>query len=140
MAHSLEARVPLLDHHVVETAFRLPSHLKLGRNADGSPESKYALKKAMSAYLPDDIVYRRKQGFDIPVTTWLKGPFLDAMGDRLLGGHLRQAGIVREEGVRALLARARDSGHNYASMLMVLLALEAWTGVYSGRVGAVHWH
>jgi len=139
MAHSLEARVPLLDHLVVETAFRLPSHLKLGRNADGSVESKYALKKAMAAYLPDDIVYRRKQGFDIPVATWLQGPFLDAMGDRLLGGHLRQAGIVREEGVRALLAHAGNPGHNYYLMLMVLLALEAWTDAYSRRVGAVHW-
>jgi asparagine synthetase B (glutamine-hydrolysing) len=65
MAHSLEARVPLLDHHVVESAFRLPSALKLRHCADGSAESKYALKKVMEPYLPADIIYRRKQGFDI---------------------------------------------------------------------------
>jgi len=140
MAHSLEARVPLLDHLVVENAFRLPSRLKIGRNADGSPESKYALKKAMAAYLPDDIVYRRKQGFHIPWRSWVEGPFLEAVRERLLSGHLRQARIVREEGVRTLLARARGDKHNYAHMLMVLLALEAWTDAYTRRVGAVHWN
>ena len=139
MAHSLEARVPLLDHHVVESAFRLPSRLKLGRKADGSAESKYALKKVMAGYLPPDIIYRRKQGFDIPVRDWAQGPFLDAMGERLLGGHLRKAGLLREEGVRSLLARARDAAHNYASMLMALLALEAWTETYTRRVGAISW-
>ncbi len=139
MAHSLEARVPLLDHHVVESAFRLPSSLKLGRNVRGAVESKYALKKVMADYLPEDIIYRRKQGFDIPVKSWLQGLFLDAVGERLLAGHLRRAGLVREEGVRTLLARARDTGHNYATMLMVLLALEAWTDVYTRRVGVISW-
>ncbi len=139
MAHSLEARVPLLDHHVVESAFRLPSRLKLGRNPDGAAESKYALKKVMAGYLPADIIYRRKQGFDIPVRDWAQGPFLAAMGDRLLGGHLRQAGLLREEGVRSLLGRARDAEHNYTSMLMALLALEAWTEAYTRRVGAISW-
>jgi len=139
MAHSLEARVPLLDHRVVESAFRLPSHLKLGRNADGSAEGKYALKKAMADYLPDDIVYRRKQGFDIPVTSWLQGPFLDVTGDRLLGGHLRKAGVIREEGVRSLLDRSRAGSYNYTGMLMALLALEAWSEAYARRVGGVRW-
>ena len=74
MAHSLEARVPLLDHHVVESAFRLPSAMKLRFSPDGSAESKYALKKVMEPYLPADIIYRRKQGFDIPVRSWVAGP------------------------------------------------------------------
>jgi asparagine synthase (glutamine-hydrolysing) len=139
MAHSLEARVPLLDHRVVESAFRLPSTMKLRRFADGSAESKYALKRAMAPYLPNDLIYRRKQGFDIPVRSWLQGPFLERMRERLLGGHLRKAGLVREEGVRTLLAQATDPGHNYANMLMVLLALETWTDVYSRRAGAVSW-
>jgi len=139
MAHSLEARVPLLDHHVVESACRLPSRLKLGRGADGAPESKFALKKVMEAYLPREIIYRRKQGFDVPVRQWIEGPFLGIVGERLLGGRLRRAGLVSEEGVRALLARAGDTAHNYASMLMVLLALEAWADVYERRVGAIGW-
>lgn len=139
MAHSLEARVPLLDHHVVESAFRLPSAMKLRYRADGSAESKYALKKAMAPYLPEDIIYRRKQGFDVPVRNWIQGPFLERMRERLLTGHLRKAGVVREEGVQAVLARATDTAHNYTSMLMVLLALETWADVYSRRVGAVSW-
>ena len=139
MAHSLEARVPLLDHHVVETAFRLPSGMKLHYRPDGTAVSKYALKKAMKPYLPEEIIYRRKQGFDMPVRSWLSGPFLDAMRERLLTGHLRNAGIVREAGVQKLLSMAQDTVHNYTSMLMVLLALETWADVYSRRVGAISW-
>ncbi|MBL8202136.1 MAG: asparagine synthase (glutamine-hydrolyzing) [Chromatiales bacterium] len=139
MAHSLEARVPLLDHQVVESAFRLPSRLKLGRNAAGAPEGKYALKKVMEGYLPHDLIYRRKQGFDIPVQGWLQGPFLAALRERLLSGRLRQAGLLRPAGVETLIGRAREPGHNYTSMLMVLLALESWADVYARRAGAVSW-
>ncbi len=139
MAHSLEARVPLLDHHVVETAFRLPSAMKLRPNADGSAESKYALKKVMTRYLPDEIVHRRKQGFDIPVRRWVEGPFLDAVRERLLSGRLRAAGLLREDGLATVLGRTRQPGHDYTGTVMALLALESWADVYQRRVGAVAW-
>jgi asparagine synthase (glutamine-hydrolysing) len=139
MAHSLEARVPLLDHLVVESAYRLPSRLKLGQAGEGGTESKYALKKVMEAYLPREVIYRRKQGFDVPVRRWIEGPFLAAVGERLLGGRLHAAGLIREAGVRKLLARAGDASHNYSSMLMVLLALEAWADACERRVGALDW-
>jgi len=139
MAHSLEARVPLLDHAVVESAFRLPSRLKLGRAADGRPEGKHALKRVMQDYLPREIIYRQKQGFHVPVQGWMQGPFLAAIRERLLTGHLRAAGLLRPAGVETLFGQARATGHNYAHMLMALLALEAWTDAYVRRVGPVSW-
>jgi asparagine synthase (glutamine-hydrolysing) len=139
MAHSLEARVPLLDHRVVESAFLLPSRLKLGRGPDGRPEGKHALKRVMLDYLPPEIIYRRKQGFYIPVQGWMQGPFLAGLRERLLSGRLRAAGLLRPQGVETLFGRARATGHNYSSMLMALLALETWADVYARRVGTVTW-
>ncbi len=69
MATSLEAREPLLDHRLVEFAAGLPEGLRVkGR------QGKWLLKKAMSRYLPDDILYRPKQGFVTPIADWLRGP------------------------------------------------------------------
>jgi len=69
MANSLEVRVPLLDHQLVEWVSNLPTNMKLQNN-----EGKYILKKAFEPYLPNDILYRKKMGFDIPLSLWLKGP------------------------------------------------------------------
>ena len=69
MAVSLEAREPLLDHRLIEFAARLPQRQRI-RGAQG----KYVLKKTMERYLPDDILYRPKQGFVTPVAQWLRGP------------------------------------------------------------------
>ena len=67
MAHSLEVRSPLLDHHVVEFAAALPLSLKLrGRN------TKYLLKKVMGRYLPAEVINRRKMGFGVPIDHWLR--------------------------------------------------------------------
>ena len=69
MATSLEAREPLLDHRLVEFAAALPDGLRVkGR------QGKWLLKKAMERYLPDEILYRPKQGFVTPIAQWLRGP------------------------------------------------------------------
>jgi len=67
MRNSLEVRVPLLDHKFVEWAYSLPDNMKL----NGS-QSKYLLKKILKKYLPDEIIYRKKMGFDIPLKQWVK--------------------------------------------------------------------
>ena len=69
MAVSLEAREPLLDHRLVEFAARLPDNLRV-KGSTG----KYLLKKCMERYLPNDILYRPKQGFVTPIAHWLRGP------------------------------------------------------------------
>ena len=69
MAVSLEAREPLLDHRLVEFAASLPERMRV-RGMQG----KWLLKKAMRRYLPDDVLYRPKQGFITPIAQWLRGP------------------------------------------------------------------
>ena len=73
MAVSLEAREPLLDHRLIEFAAGLPEGLRLRRG-----EGKWLLKKTMRRYLPDDILYRPKQGFVTPLAEWFRGPLAGA--------------------------------------------------------------
>ncbi len=136
MAHSLEARVPLLDHPLVELALSMPSDLKL-RDRDGKRTGKYALKKVMEKYLPHGIIYRRKQGFNIPIEQWKSGRFGREAAQRLREGHLMKAGVVTGPGVERLIALQGDTCHNYRSMLQALFALEVWTDVYTRRFGAI---
>jgi len=72
MAVSLEAREPLLDHRLIEFAASLPEHLRVRRG-----EGKWLLKKTMQRYLPDDILYRPKQGFVTPIAEWFRGPLAE---------------------------------------------------------------
>jgi asparagine synthase (glutamine-hydrolysing) len=85
MAVSLEAREPLLDHRLVEFAASLPESLRLKRG-----QGKWLLKKTMQRYLPDEILYRQKQGFVTPIAQWFRGPL---------------AGTARGIGSSAALAR-----------------------------------
>ena len=73
MAVSLEAREPLLDHRLIEFAASLPEVLRLKRG-----EGKWLLKKTMERYLPDEVLYRPKQGFVTPIAQWFRGPLADS--------------------------------------------------------------
>ena len=73
MAVSLEAREPLLDHRLVEFAAALPERLRTKRG-----EGKWLLKKTMQRYLPDQVLYRPKQGFVMPITQWFRGPLAES--------------------------------------------------------------
>ncbi len=80
MAHSLEVREPLMDHPLVEWLATLPSALKVrGR------EGKYLFKKAMEAHLPDEVLYRPKMGFAVPLAGWFRGPLRDRVREAVLG-------------------------------------------------------
>jgi asparagine synthase (glutamine-hydrolysing) len=136
MAHSLEARVPLLDHHIVEFAFQQPSEMKLRASPQG-PVSKYILKKAMERYLPFEIIYRPKQGFDIPVRNWLENGLLPTVREKILDGNLCKWGLVEKAGVEKLINLHADAVHNFTGMLMILLAFESWIDAYQARIGTV---
>ena len=86
MAFSLEARVPFLDHHLIEFAATIPSHLKLS----GS-ETKIVLKEIAKEILPEEIISRPKKTFDVPIGKWLKGDLRDLLLD------LISTGIVGDE-------------------------------------------
>ena len=118
MAVSLEAREPLLDHRLVEFAARLPEGMRV-RGSVG----KHLLKKTLERYLPQDILYRPKQGFVTPIAEWLKGPLAGAARGIASGG-LAQTGFFEPKAIAAL-AEAHIAGRaDHSRTLWQLLMLE----------------
>lgn len=121
MAHSLEVRVPLLDHRLVEWASSLPPGLKL-RGSTG----KYILKKTLEPDLPHDVLYRTKMGFSVPLAAWLRGPLAQRARDALLAGAIAECGYF-EPAVLDRLVRQHAAGrHDHSATLWSLLMLDAF--------------
>jgi len=121
MAHSLEVRVPLLDHHVVEFAAALPSKWKLhGR------QSKVLFKQLAARWLPPSIVQRPKRGFAIPVASWLRGPLREMVADLLAPQRIRRQGLFDPEGVQTLLREHLERKANHRKPLFTLLMFQLW--------------
>jgi asparagine synthase (glutamine-hydrolysing) len=120
MAHSLEARSPLLDHKLMEWAAAIPEEQRF----HGS-ELKSLFKQAMEPYLPRDLLYRPKMGFGVPVDMWLRTDMRSFAYDTLLSTRARQRGLFNPEYVRGLLDR-HMAGENRAYWIWALLMLELW--------------
>jgi asparagine synthase (glutamine-hydrolysing) len=125
MAHSLEARVPLLDHKVVEYAFSLPADLKLRPGA-----TKYVFKRALRGLLPDSILDRRKHGFAVPLGRWFRGTSF--VSDLLLSGRCRKRGLLDPEAV-ARLVRRHERGRPLDLQVWTLVSLELWARRFLDR-------
>lgn len=121
MAMSLELRPPLLDHLLVEHAFRLPSEFKVRH---GVP--KWLLKEVARRYLPAEVVDRRKVGFRVPLDNWFRGDLRDAVWDRLTGGGSFVATMFDRNAVRQLLERHGTGRFNEESRIWTLVSLEVW--------------
>jgi asparagine synthase (glutamine-hydrolysing) len=131
MATSVEARVPFLDHDLVEFAVALPPDLKQ-RNGVG----KYLLKKAVEPLLPHDLVYRRKQGFGAPVAEWFRGDFGERAQRAIRESSLAERGLLDYDTIDALWG-AHRRGANWGMQLWNLLNVSAWHDYWvAGRDGA----
>jgi asparagine synthase (glutamine-hydrolysing) len=120
MAHSIEARVPLLDHKLVEFAATIPPELKLRGNT-----TKYIFKKAMEGILPKDILYRPKRGFAVPLSRWFRGQLNGYVRDLLLDSTSRQRGIFNPNYVERLL-RLHENGRDMDLQLWTMITFELW--------------
>jgi len=120
MAHSIEARVPLLDHVLVEFAATIPPDMRL-RNG----RTKHVLKQAMSGLLPDEILDRPKRGFAVPLGRWFRGQLGPVLRDVLLSSRCRERGIISTDHVARLLDR-HDRGRELDLHLWTLLSFELW--------------
>jgi asparagine synthase (glutamine-hydrolysing) len=131
MAHSLEVREPLMDHPLVEWAARLPSSLKL---AGG--EGKLVLKKAMEPLLPNDVLYRPKMGFAVPLADWFRGPLRGEVQRVLKGNTLAGTGVFDAE----MLARIADEHlggqRDRSAMIWTLLMFERFVAGQDGSSGS----
>jgi asparagine synthase (glutamine-hydrolysing) len=121
MAASLEARVPLLDHQVVEFAASLPPNLKLKGLA-----RKYLLKQVSRTLLPAEIIYRKKQGFPIPIGHWLRTDARSLLYDHLTSHAIRQRGLFDPEYVQGMLGRFAAGSASHGWLLWGLLSVELW--------------
>ncbi len=121
MAWGLEARVPFLDHEVVELAARIPPELKL---ADGG---KGVLKRASRGIVPDEVIDRTKGYFPVPAIRQLEGRFLELARDALLDPAARSRGLFRPEAVERMLAAPNETRTTLGSNALWQLALlELW--------------
>lgn len=121
MAVSLEARVPLLDHEVVELAWSLPQSLKV---RDG--QGKWALREVLARHVPRALFERPKMGFGIPIDAWLRGPLREWAEDLLSESRLRAAGYFDPAPIRAAWAAHLGGRVNLQYHLWTILMFEAW--------------
>jgi len=119
MAHSIETRVPLLDHVFVEFAARIPPELKL--NGSG----KFIFKQAMRGILPDEVIDRPKQGFAVPLGRWFRGRLGGFLRDVLLSRRCRERGILNPAYLERLIA-LHERGRPLDLQLWTLLSFELW--------------
>jgi len=121
MAVSLEARVPLLDHRVVEFAWRLPSSLKV-RNGHG----KRILRHLLRGYVPSHLTDRPKSGFCVPLDMWLRGPLRDWAESLLDESRLRGEGFLNPQPIRQKWGEFLSGNHPWQYHLWDVLMFQAW--------------
>jgi asparagine synthase (glutamine-hydrolysing) len=128
MLNSLETRAPLLDHHVLEFAARLPFEFKLRGGV-----SKWVLREAARPLLPPGILARGKQGFAVPLERWFAGDFGRLAREVLLDGRARSRGWLDAAEVERLLAAREPRDDVRAKRVFTLVCLELWAQCYLDR-------
>ncbi len=131
MAHSLELRVPLLDNEVARAGLFLPDREKVRR-----VETKVALRRLVGARLPEAIARRPKQGFEVPISRWLRDDLAEMAGDLLARERLARRGLVDPAAACRLLDEHRRGTADHGLRLYSLLVLELWLDWVESRAGS----
>jgi asparagine synthase (glutamine-hydrolysing) len=127
MGASVEARVPFLDHHVIEASNRLPTAAKL------AGRGKAILRRAARGLIPDSVIDRPKMGFPVPIGEWFRGGGrLASRLDLLLDPDSRVASYLDRSGVRRMVEEHRTGAQNHCEDLWILLTLELWQRRFLG--------
>jgi asparagine synthase (glutamine-hydrolysing) len=121
MANSLEARSPFLDHEFMEFVAKIPAELKLkGRT------TKYILKEALKEILPDEVLFREKMGFGVPIDYWFRNELKEMAYDTLLSDRAIQRGYFKKGVVKKILDEHTSGRWNWHNHIWNLLMLELW--------------
>jgi asparagine synthase (glutamine-hydrolysing) len=119
MAHALEVRVPILDHKFVEWVSGIPSSLKLKQR-----EGKYIFKQALKPYLDDEILYRSKMGFGVPIGAWFRGPLKEQIRNAVSGGVLVESGLFNNKYMSKLVEQHISGQWEHSAVIWSLLMFE----------------
>jgi asparagine synthase (glutamine-hydrolysing) len=125
MAHGLEVRPPLLDHEMLELAARIPSRCKVRRG-----ETKWILKETYRAQLPAAAIDRPKQGFEIPIDSWLRGPLRDMFESAVLAPDAAVRSLIDQDTARRLYRTHLSGLGRHGNTLWSLLVLSRWADRY----------
>lgn len=121
MAHSLEVRVPLIDHRLVEFSWRLPHRLKIQGGT-----GKWLLRRVLHRHVPAALVERPKQGFSVPIAEWLRGPLREWAEDHLTTDALQRDGLLDPRPLRAEWHSLLGGRSEKALAIWSLLMFQAW--------------
>jgi asparagine synthase (glutamine-hydrolysing) len=125
MANGLEVRPPMLDHEFLELCARVPARLKINHG-----ETKWLLRQTARSLVPPSIIDRPKQGFEIPVDQWFRGPLGEMFRDTVLTSGSPLDGIVNQATAEQMLERHCRGTGRHGSTLWSLLTLASWADQY----------
>jgi asparagine synthase (glutamine-hydrolysing) len=120
MAHSLEVRVPLLDYTFVDWVAGLPPDYKLR-----GQEGKWIFKKSLESRIPEDILYRPKMGFAVPIASWFRGPLRTRVREAMLGARLSDSGLFDMPTLTQLVDEHQSGARDHSAALWAFLMFDA---------------
>lgn len=126
MAVALEGRSPFLDHELLELTAKIPFHLKL----KGLNDKKYILKEALRGIVPDEVMFRPKMGFGIPIHSWFRNELKEYAYDTLLSDKATDRGIFKKDAVENLLEKHCSTNIDFGYHIWALITLELWFQEY----------
>jgi asparagine synthase (glutamine-hydrolysing) len=121
MATSVEARVPFLDHHLIEYAMGLPRNLKV-KGATG----KHILKRALESVLPAEVLYKPKRGFGAPINEWFRGPEGEKLVQQVMNSSIRERKFFDYSFIQLMADEHRRGARDWSANLWCLLNLSLW--------------
>ncbi len=125
MANSLEVRAPILDYKLIEFAATLPSSLKYNKG-----EKKYILKEAFKEFLPDDILYRKKMGFSVPLADWLRNEIKPLAEQKLFNTSGGLCDYFKVNEIKKLWDQHQSGKRDYSTPLWSMLMFQMWWDNY----------
>jgi asparagine synthase (glutamine-hydrolysing) len=128
MAVGLEARVPLLDHRVVEFSARIPASMKISHG-----RGKWLLRELLSRYVPQRLIQQKKLGFSVPIAAWLRGPLREWAEDLLSRDRLIRQGLFEPDVIARLWAEHMSGRRNWHTRLWDVLMFQAWSDAHTSQ-------